>query len=145
MNKLEEVSEELKELEEQSATLRNKIYVLTGEKSKLSQEKCKKDIGRCFKKLGETSTTYIKIIGVGEIEWNLRGDCFNEYQRPSIQFKHPYDNSKFPFVDDDVHSSILGKEHSHSKDSDYIEISNKEFAKAFNEVNTEWIKNISNI
>lgn len=42
MNKLEEVSEELKELEKQEQTLRNKIYVLTGEKSKLSQEECKK-------------------------------------------------------------------------------------------------------
>lgn len=145
MNKLEEINQEIKEIDKKTQELRNKRFRLSEDKLLLVKEESKKHIGICFKRNDKDKVSYFKIVDISEENYEIhRGNEFDENLYPTVMFKYPYDNSKCPFLEEDLR--IYGKKifiPGFSDQGTYEEITNEEYIEKLKEVNEAWFNYIS--
>jgi hypothetical protein len=146
VSNLEEIKQEIKDIDTQMQELKNKRFRLSEDKLLLNKEESKKNIGRCFKRTNKDKVSYFKIMDISEEIYEIhRGSEFDENLYPTIMFKYPYDNTKCPFVEEDLR--IYGKKifiPGFSDQGIYEEIANDEYIEKLKRVNSDWISSLEN-
>lgn len=141
MNKLnaKELYCNISNIDKQISKLNNDRYSLNEQYVKQLYEECQLNVGKCFvNKLSSNKTIYYMIISTEEITYQMRlGSSFNQHKYNAMTFEYPYNNSKLPFIEDDIQLDSL------LKNEFLVSIDKKIFKEKFNEVNESWIKNFN--
>lgn len=114
----------VKDIDNQISLLRQQKNELLREEVKEFQKRAQKNVGRCFI---INDSTYVKVIGVPEIEETKIGPRINMYQYPAIRVE----SDVVPFYYDTLFSGAWG-EGSNMIGVKFQEISPEEFEIEFN-------------
>lgn len=138
MSKLDskELYNNISSIDKQISKLNNDRYSLNEQYVKQLYKECQSNIGRCFiNKVSDDKTVYYIIINTEEVNYQMRlGSSFNEYRYDVMKFECPYNNSKLPFIEDNIHLNSL------LKSGFLVEIDKELFNEKIKEVNNSWIK-----
>lgn len=123
----------IEELDIQIAELQHQRRELEKEEREAFLKSAQKNVGRCFI---VNDVTYVKVLNVPQVKWDMTSSTFNQYQYPAIYLTQ----DEVPIEFNTFFSGAWGE--GHVSFNHYTEITQEEFNAKFDEVIKEFSKKI---